>query len=70
MTGFVTHLRSLPAAASTTGAVARALDMLLAWQERANDRRRLFELSDHELADMGLDRATAIGEADKPFWRP
>ena len=69
MTGFVTHLRSLPAAAAA-GTVVRALDMLLAWQERASERRRLFELSDHELADMGLDRASAIGEADKPFWRP
>lgn len=69
MTSFVTHLRSVPAV-SATGAVARALDMLLAWQERATERRRLSELSDHELADIGLDRATAIGEADKPFWRP
>ena len=69
MTGFVTHLRSFPAV-SATGAVARALDMLLAWQERATERRRLSELSNHELADIGLDRATAIGEADKPFWRP
>ncbi len=69
MTSFVTNLRSLPAV-SATGAVARALDVLLAWQERATERRRLTELSDHELADMGLDRATAIGEADKPFWRP
>lgn len=69
MTSFVTHLRSVPTV-SATGAVARALDMLLAWQERAAERRRLSELSDHELADIGLDRATAIGEADKPFWRP
>ncbi len=69
MTGLTTHLRSLPLV-STSGVVVRALDKLLAWQERAGERRRLVELSDHELADMGLDRSTAIGEADKPFWRP
>jgi len=49
--------------------VARALDTLLAWQSRAAERRQLAELSDRELFDMGLDRATAIGEAGKPFWR-
>lgn len=69
MTSFVTHLRSLPSIPGP-GIVSRALDVVLAWQERASERRRLFELSDHELCDMGLDRATAIGEADKPFWRP
>lgn len=69
MTGFTTHLRSLPAT-SYTDIVSRAMDKLLSWQERIGQRRRLSELSDHELADMGLDRATAIGEAEKPFWRP
>ena len=69
MTSFITHQRSIPAV-SVPGAVARALVMLLAWQERATERRRLTELSDHELADMGLDRASVTGESDKPFWRP
>ncbi|MGQ0677879.1 MAG: DUF1127 domain-containing protein [Rhodospirillales bacterium] len=70
MTSFATYLRTAPASATAMGVAARVLDTLLAWQNRATERRRLFELSDHELADMGLDRATAIGEADKPFWRP
>ena len=69
MTGLTAHLRSLPSVLPT-GIVARALDKLLSWQERAGERRRLLELNDHELADMGLDRSTAIGESDKPFWRP
>ncbi len=68
MTSFATHLRTLPLA-SVKSTVARALDMLLAWQSRAAERRQLAELSDRELFDMGLDRATAIGEAEKPFWR-
>lgn len=69
MTGLTTHLRSLPSV-FPQGIVVRTLDKLLAWQDRASERRRLMELNDHELADMGLDRATVIGEADKPFWRP
>ena len=69
MTSFTTYLRHLPAA-PVAGAVTRALDTLLAWHERTVDRRRLAELDDRMLADMGLDRATAIGEAEKPFWRP
>jgi uncharacterized protein YjiS (DUF1127 family) len=68
MTSFATHLRALPLA-SAKGAGARVLDVLLTWQARASERRQLTELSDHMLADIGLDRATAIGEAKKPFWR-
>ncbi|MGH6903812.1 MAG: DUF1127 domain-containing protein [Geminicoccaceae bacterium] len=28
------------------------------------------QLSDHMLRDIGLTRADAWAEADKPFWRP
>jgi uncharacterized protein YjiS (DUF1127 family) len=27
------------------------------------------ELSDHMLRDIGISRAEAFGEAEKPFWR-
>ena len=39
------------------------------WAERAAQRRALASLDDRTLQDIGVSRATAIGEAEKPFWR-
>jgi uncharacterized protein YjiS (DUF1127 family) len=47
----------------------RAVDLLLAWHERARQRRHLQSLSDHMLRDIGLTRADVFAEASKPFWR-
>jgi uncharacterized protein YjiS (DUF1127 family) len=44
-------------------------DELLAWFERARQRRQLGELSDHMLKDIGLSRADVEAESGKPFWR-
>ena len=44
------------------------LETLLIWQERAAQRRVLQQLDDHMLKDIGLSRADASHEADKPFW--
>jgi uncharacterized protein YjiS (DUF1127 family) len=49
--------------------MAAFVDMVLGWLERARQRRALMALSDHMLRDIGLSRATAHGEAAKPFWR-
>ena len=48
----------------------RVLNTLVTWQEREMQRRHLMELDERLLADMGLRRADAAGEYDKPFWRP
>ena len=48
----------------------RAAESGLLWLERARQRRQLRELSDHMLRDIGLTRADAWAEAEKPFWRP
>jgi uncharacterized protein YjiS (DUF1127 family) len=48
----------------------RIAEVGLTWFDRARQRRRLSELSDHMLRDIGLTRADAWAEADKPFWRP
>lgn len=48
----------------------RAAEVGLTWLERAQQRRRLRELGDHMLRDIGVTRADACAEADKPFWRP
>jgi uncharacterized protein YjiS (DUF1127 family) len=45
------------------------IGVLLAWQERAEQRRRLAEMDERLLADIGVDRAAAFVEAGKPFWR-
>jgi uncharacterized protein YjiS (DUF1127 family) len=55
---------------SWSGAVGRAIDLLLIWHRRARDRRQLEALSDHMLRDIGLSRADVFAEASKPFWRP
>lgn len=47
----------------------RAIEVALLWTERARQRQQLLELSDHMLRDIGLTRADAWAEADKPFWR-
>ena len=39
------------------------------WHERVRQRRQLLQLSDHMLRDLGITRAEALGEAEKPFWR-
>jgi uncharacterized protein YjiS (DUF1127 family) len=46
-----------------------ALDTLLLWHERAQQRRHLAQLDHHMLRDIGISRADAVGEAQKPFWR-
>jgi uncharacterized protein YjiS (DUF1127 family) len=49
--------------------IRRAVDVVLVWHQRARQRRQLLEVSDHMLRDIGISRADAIGEAEKPFWR-
>ena len=42
---------------------------LMLWQQRLTDRTALQRMSEHMLRDIGIDRAQADAEADKPFWR-
>ena len=53
-----------------TGAVATEIvTSLLVWHDRARERRALLEMSDLQLHDIGISRAEAGSEGDKPFWR-
>ena len=47
----------------------RLIKTLYAWQQRSNDRKRLLDMNDRLLSDIGIDRTIAVREASKPFWR-
>jgi len=47
---------------------AMGLATLRAWMHRSRQRRRLAELTDRELDDIGISRDAAMREAGKPFW--
>ncbi len=38
------------------------------WMRVARERRRLAELDERQLRDIGIDPATAAREAGRPFW--
>ena len=46
-----------------------AFDMLCDWTERYRQRRALLSLSDSMLSDIGISRADALREGEKPFWK-
>ncbi len=41
---------------------------VLTWRQVTRERRRLLELDDRTLADIGLTRDEAHREAARPFW--
>ena len=59
---------TLPLAALRPSALARLLTRLLAAETLARSRRRLPQLEDHILRDIGLTRDQANAEAQRPIW--
>jgi uncharacterized protein YjiS (DUF1127 family) len=53
--------------ASTNAALRRAIGLVRRWRERAHARRRLFELDDHILRDIGLTRGALFSESISTF---
>lgn len=49
--------------------MARLVDLLLDWNERARSRRQLAGLTETELKDIGLSHSDVTIESSKPFWR-
>ncbi len=60
--------RSAARPASVLAALRLAACAVLAWRERAVQRRELAELPEYMLRDIGLTRDQALVEAGKPFW--
>ncbi|QCG98786.1 DUF1127 domain-containing protein [Azospirillum sp. TSA2s] len=58
-----------PAGVGLGGHVVALFDRLATWNERRRQRRALEALPDHLLSDIGISRADADYEAEKPFWR-
>src|SRR3979490_1492780 len=52
-----------------SGCFAQIGQTLRLWRDRQLERRRLAELTDRDLHDVGLSRADIFFEAEKPFWR-
>jgi uncharacterized protein YjiS (DUF1127 family) len=49
--------------------IGKTLTTVLAWQERAMQRRHLLALDDSALKDFGRSRCDAVGEGSKRFWQ-
>ena len=54
---------------SVRRAPTKAIDTILLWQERADQRVHLASLDNHALRDIGLSRADVERETSLPFWR-
>jgi uncharacterized protein YjiS (DUF1127 family) len=50
-------------------AVASAWRVIALWIERVRQRDALVGLDDYQLRDIGITRAEAAREYEKPFWR-
>ncbi len=62
------HVERLTAPAPR-GLTVKLVQLLLCWQERWMERRRLSEMDETTLRDIGLSRADIDQEARKPFWQ-
>ena len=45
-------------------------DLIVEWNERSQQRRRLAEMGPRMLKDIGISTTDVWQEVNKPFWRP
>ena len=69
MTDHTLHLATTSSALPALSTTQRIFDTLLAWIDRARERRQLAAMSDVQLKDVGLNRVDIHAETGKPFWR-
>jgi len=48
---------------------AQMWSTVVLWVARSRSRRALAQLDDSQLRDIGLNRSTAISEANRMFWQ-
>jgi len=53
----------------TLPTVASLIRTAAIFRARARQRQQLYTLSDYQLKDMGITKADALNEANKPFWQ-
>ncbi len=58
--------RAVSRAMANIGHVAATLSL---WRSRRRERQALRKLEDHQLSDIGITKAEALEEANKPFWQ-
>ena len=63
------HRRATGPLFQAWGGWPRVAAVLRLWWHRNRQRRRLLELEDRLLEDIGISRDAARREAAKPFWR-
>jgi len=63
-------LKPLRAYGKVRRVVAKCVNVIMIWQERAEQRHALGELNEHMLKDIGVSRTDAYKEYRKPFWLP
>ncbi len=63
------HGALIPGIADFRNVLLAAIALTVLWYQRARERRHLNALDDRILADIGVTRAEATREYDKPFWR-
>lgn len=49
--------------------LAGATRVVSLWQARGQQRRKLKDMTDEQLRDIGVSRIEALREGSKPFWR-
>ena len=61
---------SAPSLWDRAGAAAGGIvTTLMVWHDRMSERRALLGLNDLQLRDIGISRADAGSEGEKPFWQ-
>lgn len=48
----------------------KCMQIIVVWQDRAEQRHALAELNERMLKDIGVSNVDAYKEARKPFWLP
>lgn len=54
---------------SFRGRLRRVHEVLQLWHRRKRQRRKLMQMPDDILKDIGISRVDAYQESRKPFWR-